>query len=142
MDYFVGQKAEISKTITETDVYNFAGVCGDFNPVHVNVSEAEKSIFKNRVAHGALVSSFISTVLGMYLPGPGTIYLSQKCDFLKPVYFNDTITAKVEICSIDIRGKARLRTQVYNQREEMVIDGEAIVKLPKKPNKIITKETE
>ena len=75
MKLIVGQNASFSKTITESDVYNFAGLVGDFNDVHINQVAAEKSMFGKRIAHGMLVGSFISTVLGMYLPGPGTIYL-------------------------------------------------------------------
>ena len=93
----IGQKASFSKTITEGDVYSFAGLVGDFNSVHVNLIEAEKSMFGKRIAHGMLVGSFISTVLGMYLPGPGTIYLEQNCKFKNPVFMGDTITATVTV---------------------------------------------
>lgn len=130
MNYSIGQTAHFSKTISETDVYNFAGICGDFNPVHINKVEAEKSIFGKPVVHGALVASFISTAIGMYLPGPGTIYMKQESKFLRPVYFGDTITAMVEIVSIDERNRATLKTQVINQKNECVIDGTALVKLP------------
>lgn len=132
MNFSIGQIAQFSKTISETDVYNFAGICGDFNPVHVNKVEAEKSIFGKQVVHGALVASLISTAIGMYLPGPGTIYMKQESKFLRPVYFGDTVTAIVEIVSIDERQRATLRTQVINQRNECVIDGTALVKLPDK----------
>lgn len=128
----VGQKASFGKTITETDIYNYAGICGDFNPVHVNKKEAEKSIFGRQVAHGMLVSSFISTVLGMYLPGPGTIYMGQNLKFLAPVYVGDTVTAEVEIVEISEKGNAKLLTNIMNQEGKVVISGEAYVKLPKK----------
>lgn len=130
MKYYIGQSAEISKTITETDVYNFAGICGDFNSLHVNAVMAEKSIFGKRVVHGALISSFISTVLGMYLPGEGTIYLRQEVNYRKPVYFEDTITARVVIQEILENGNAILETYVLNQKGERVLDGTAVVKLP------------
>jgi 3-hydroxybutyryl-CoA dehydratase len=131
MDYYLEQSKSFSKTITECDVYNFAGICGDFNPVHINKEEAKKSIFKGQVAHGMLVSSFISTVLGMYLPGPGTIYLKQTLSFKKPVYIGDTITAKVIIKDINNeKGIAKLNTIVVNQEKVVVVEGEAIVKLP------------
>jgi 3-hydroxybutyryl-CoA dehydratase len=129
VSFYVGETASFSKTITESDVYLFAGICGDFNSIHVNKVKAELSRFEKQVVHGALVNSFISTVLGMKLPGEGTIYMSQNSKFLKPVYFNDTITAKIEI--VEINGsKALLKTQVYNQNDELVIDGEAKVLLP------------
>ena len=77
MNITVGQSASFSKTISEYDVYGFAGIVGDYNSVHVNKIEAKNSIFGERIAHGMLVASLISTVLGMKLPGPGTVYLEQ-----------------------------------------------------------------
>lgn len=129
MNYYVGQIASITKTISESDVYLFAGICGDFNPVHVNAISAEQSRFGKRVVHGALVSAFVSTVLGMKLPGEGTIYLSQYSKFVKPVYIEDTITAIAEISEIDDK-KAKLLTTVKNQSDEIVLEGEAYVILP------------
>lgn len=130
MNYSIGQKASFSKTISEVDVYNFAGICGDFNPVHVNKIEAEKSLFGKQVAHGLLVSSFISTVLGMYLPGPGTIYMSQSLKFIAPVYFGDTISVEAEILDISEKRNAKIKTTITNQDGTIVVDGEAYVKLP------------
>lgn len=132
MEFQIGQSATFSKTITETDVYGFAGISGDFNPVHINRMEAEKSVFGKRVAHGILAASFISTVLGMYLPGPGTIYTKQELKFCRPVFIDDTVTARVEITEISDRGRARLKTQVFNQNGECVLDGMAEVVLPGK----------
>lgn len=126
----IGQKASFSKTISEHDVYLFAGLVGDFNTVHVNAIDAEKSIFGNRIAHGMLVGGLISSVLGMKLPGPGTIYLEQKLEFKKPVFFGDTVTAIVHVDKIINleKGIYRLCTSVINQNSEIVIDGYAIVK--------------
>lgn len=129
MDFFVGQSASTSKTITEYDVYSFAGICGDFNPFHVDKVEAEKSRFGGRIAHGALVVSFVSSVLGTKLPGNGTIYLSQDSKFVKPVYIGDTITAEVVIQKIEEK-KATLMTIVKNQNGEIVVTGSAKVILP------------
>ena len=89
----IGQSASFSKTISEYDVYSFAGIVGDFNPIHINSVEGEKSIFKSRIVHGMLAGSFISTVLGMKLPGEGTVYLEQNLKFKLPVFFGDTIDA-------------------------------------------------
>ena len=130
MEYKPGQKASFSKTITESDVYGFAGLTGDFNPLHVNEERAKKMQFGERIAHGMLSASFLSTVIAMYLPGPGTIYMGQEVRFLKPVKFNDTITAIVEIAELLEKGRARLHTYVENQRDETVVDGYALVKLP------------
>ncbi|MEQ3338113.1 MaoC family dehydratase [Clostridium butyricum] len=131
MNYYLNQSQSFSKTITEYDIYTFAGISGDFNPIHVNREKAKDSIFNGQIAHGILVSSFISTVIGMYLPGPGTIYLKQSLNFRKPVYIGDTITASVSIKEIEENKKiAKLYTIVTNQNNLMVLDGEAVVKLP------------
>ena len=128
----VGDSATFSKTISESDVYMYAGISGDFNPAHINAVEAEKGIFKERIAHGMLTASFISTVLGTSLPGPGTIYLSQELSFKRPVKFGDTIEAKVEVIEkIEEKNRLVLRTTCTNQHGEIVIDGKAMVMPPK-----------
>lgn len=132
MEFYVGQKACINRLITEELVNQFAEVSGDYNPVHIDEDVAKNSIFGRKIAHGALVSSFISTVLGMHLPGSGTIYLKQESKFLKPVYINDVVTATAEIVEINEKHNAIIKTIVTNQDDVVVIDGEAIVKLPKK----------
>lgn len=131
--YRIGEKAEFSKTISESDVYLFAGITGDMNPVHINTIEAEQSFAKKRIVHGALVSGIISTVIGMKLPGPGTIYMEQDSKFIKPVFLGDTITATVEIQEIlnDTKGILKLCTTVMNQNKEIVLSGFAIVMAPK-----------
>ncbi len=125
MKYEIGQKASFSKTITESDIYGFAGITGDLNPAHVNEEAASKTMFKHRIAHGILLVGFISTVLGQKLPGEGTIYLSQQAKFLKPVYIGDTITAFAEVVEIRPKGRLLLHTYIMNQNGEMVVDGEA-----------------
>ncbi len=132
-DIKVGDKASISKTITEHDIYTYAGLVGDFNPVHVNEEEARKTMFGGRIAHGMLVAGFISTVLGTGLPGAGTIYLEQSLKFLAPVRIGDTVTAEVEVIEkFDEKKRMRLRTRVYNQDGKVVVDGEALVMLYEK----------
>lgn len=125
-----GQSASISKTISEADVYTFAGVVGDFNGAHVNAVAAEKSIFKKRIAHGMLVGGLISAVLGTKLPGEGTIYLEQNLKFKRPVYFGDTVTATATVDKIinAEKGIYHLDTVVTNQHGENVIEGYAVVK--------------
>lgn len=128
----IGDYAEFEKTITETDVYLFAGISADFNPVHINTIEANKSIFKGRVVHGILTSGLISAVLGTRLPGIGTIYMSQNIKFLKPVYINDTIKASVKAKKlIAEKNIAIFETICTNQNGEIVIEGEATVMPPK-----------
>ncbi|QBP41228.1 MaoC family dehydratase [Paenisporosarcina antarctica] len=127
-DLKIGDKASLSKTISESDIYQFAGITGDFNPLHVDAEYAKKSIFSERIAHGILTAGFISSVLAMKLPGSDTIYLSQNLIFRAPVRIGDTVIAEVEIIEKrDDKKIIRLRTQVRNQRDEIVIDGEAIV---------------
>lgn len=131
MSYKVGTKASFSKTIAECDVYGFAGIIGDFNPLHVNAAEAEEMLFGRRIVHGMLTASFLSTVIASRMSGPGTIYMEQNSRFLKPVFFGDTITAEVEITELLEKGRARLKTTVVNQDGVVVVDGTALVKLPK-----------
>ncbi len=128
----VGDSASFAKTVTEADVVLFAGVSGDLNPAHVNAQEAEKGMFKQRIAHGMLSASFISTVLAMSLPGPGTIYLSQELRFTKPVFFGDTVTATCTVIEkIDAKNRLKLETVVRNQHGDVVIEGGATVMPPK-----------
>lgn len=129
-DFKIGQSGSFSKTLTQTDVYMYAGICGDFNPVHVNEVEAGKSIFGKQVVHGMLSASLISTVIGTIMPGKGSIYLGQNLKFVKPVFFGDTITAVVTIIGIDdYKNILELQTQEFNQNNELVVDGTARVKI-------------
>ncbi|MEA4926464.1 MAG: MaoC family dehydratase [Syntrophomonadaceae bacterium] len=128
----VGETASFTKSVTEFDVYSFAGVTGDMNPVHINTEFAGESVFGQRIAHGILSIGFISNVLGTQLPGPGAIYLKQECAFLKPVFIGDTISATVEVTRKDeAKNRVWLRTYCTNQRQEVVVDGEALM-MPKK----------
>jgi len=128
----LNQSETFRKTISESDVYLFAGITGDTNPAHIDEVYANSTRFGKRIAHGLLVSSFISTVLGTKLPGPGTIYISQSLNFKAPVYIGDTIEAKVTVKEI-IKEKNRviLLTEIYNQNQELVVTGEAMVLAPK-----------
>lgn len=131
-DLTIGLKKSFTKTITETDVYLFAGISGDINPAHINEEYAKETSFKHRIAHGILSSGLISAVLGVHLPGPGTIYISQSLNFLAPVYIGDTVTATVEVKEIiKDRNKAVLITYCTNQEGITVIKGEAVVLPPK-----------
>lgn len=128
----VGDSASFTKTVSEHDVYTYAGVSGDFNPAHVNEVEAQKGMFGKRIAHGMLSAGFISTVLGTQLPGPGTIYMGQELRFTKPVFFGDTITATVTVAElIPEKNRAILDTVCTNQNGEVVIKGKAAVMPPK-----------
>ena len=128
----VGDCAEFSKTVSESDVYLFAGVTGDLNPAHIDQCYAEKTHFKTRIAHGMLGAGFISAVIGTRLPGPGTIYLNQTLEFLAPVNIGDTITARVMVTDILSEKKhVQLETTCVNQHGEKVLDGRAMVSPPR-----------
>lgn len=126
----VGDTASFSKTITESDVSNYAGITGDFNPVHIDQEYAKNSFFKDRIVHGMLSAGLISAVLGTKLPGPGAIYLSQDLKFIKPVKINDTITAKVEVTERKPERKILiLKTTCSNQNDVEVLTGNAEIML-------------
>jgi 3-hydroxybutyryl-CoA dehydratase len=133
----IGESAEVQKTISESDVYLYAGITGDFNPAHVNEEYAKRTHFKTRIAHGMLTAGLISTLLGNMLPGPGTIYLGQTLNFLAPVYIGDTICARVEITEIlPEKNRVKLKTTCINQEELTVLEGEALVSAPKSQKNI------
>ena len=128
----VGDAAEFSKTVTETDIYLYAGITGDLNPAHINEAYAKNTFFKTRIAHGMFTAGFISNLLGMQLPGPGTIYLKQSLSFLAPVRFGDTVTARAEVVVVLAeKNRVRLKTTCTNQDGTVVLDGEAWVSPPK-----------
>ena len=132
----IGQSASFTKTITETDVVLFGGITGDLNPAHFNEEYAKNTFFKGRIAHGMLCASFISTVLGMHLPGPGTIYMKQDLKFLAPVQFNDTVTATCTVKEINKeKNRVVMDCKVVNQEGKDVIVGDALVSPPKPPKK-------
>lgn len=129
----IGDSANFTKTVTESDVVNFAGISGDFNPAHVDETSAKKGMFGKRIAHGMLSAGFISTVLGTQLPGPGTIYMSQELKFTKPVFFGDTITATATVIERnEDKNRIKLETVCTNQNGDVVISGFATVLPPKK----------
>ena len=129
--YTVGQSASVTKTISESDVYLFAGITGDLNPAHTNEVYAGGTRFGHRIAHGMLSAGLISAVLGTQLPGPGSIYMGQTLKFVAPVYFGDTITATATITSLDPeKNRAVLSTVVTNQDGKTITVGEAKLLLP------------
>ena len=128
----IGDSASFTKTVTETDVYLYAGITGDLNPAHVNEAAASQTMFKGRIAHGMLTAGFVSAVLGTQLPGPGTIYLGQEMKFKKPVHFHDTITATCTVSEmLTEKNIVKLTTVCTNQNGEVVLDGIATVMPPK-----------
>ena len=131
-EFNVGDTASMSKTVTETDVILFAGITGDFNPLHVNEEFAKKSKFGKRLVHGCFSSGLISAVLGMKLPGPGALYAGQTVKFVKPTFIGDTLTATATIAEKYTKKDGalkflRIETVVSNQDGVVVTDGEATI---------------
>ncbi|MEH7381652.1 MaoC family dehydratase [Bacillus sp. JJ1533] len=129
--YYVGQTASCSKTITETDINLFAGLSGDFNPIHIEDEYAKKTRYKKRIAHGLLTSSLLSQLLGVHLPGKGSVYMEQTIRFTAPVFIGDTITAMATIqeCNRE-KNRVKLLTECHNQKGELVLTGTAVMMVP------------
>ncbi len=117
--------------VTEQMGIEFAGVSGDTNPVHLNQDYAAATRFGAKIAHGMLIGSFISNVIGTRMPGEGSIYMKQEMTFLRPVYYGDRVTVEVAMKALQKdRNRAVLSTDCYNQKGEKVLAGEALV-MPK-----------
>ena len=124
----IGDEAFDEKTITKEDVQSFADVTGDHNPVHLDESFAQNTLFKKCIVHGMFSASLISKVIGTQLPGYGSIYLNQTLNFKRPVYLGDTITTVVSVKDIVLEKKTLiLNTYCANQNGKVVLDGEATV---------------
>ena len=129
-DLSVGMTAVFAKTITEADIVLFAGISGDINPVHLNHEFATETMFEGRIAHGMLTASFISTVIGTKLPGPGAIYLKQSLNFKAPVRAGDTVRARVTIREIIEEKRRVVLDTIVTAGDTVVLDGEALILVP------------
>ncbi len=128
-DIKVGDEASLTRTITEVHIVNYAGLTGDWNPVHADAEHAAQSMFGERIAHGMLVAGLISAVLGTQLPGPNSIYLGQDLSFVAPVKIGDTVKVTVTVTEKrDEKRIIKLRTTATNQRGQTVLDGTAVTK--------------
>lgn len=128
----LGATAFFTKTVTESDICTFAGVTGDFNPAHMNQVGAANMDLPGRIAHGALSSGLISAALGTKMPGQGCLYMSQTSKFIRMVRIGDTLIVRLEVIEkIDEKKRVKIKTEVFNQRDELVVTGEALM-LPKK----------
>ena len=121
------------RTITDADIVMFAGISGDINPVHLNHEFAKDTMFEGRIAHGMLSASYISTVIGTRLPGPGCIYVKQALRFKGPVKAGDTVTARVTVAKLIPEKKFVELQTICMVGEKVVIDGEATVMVPQRP---------
>ena len=132
-DLVLGMEASVSNTVTMADIETFAGVSGDYNPVHMDPEFASKTIFKQVIAHGLLTASYISTVFGMKMPGPGAIYVSQTLNFKAPVKVGDEVLARVIVVDL-MPAKNRARFDCFcTVRGKLVLDGEANMMVPARP---------
>ncbi|MDR2076951.1 MAG: MaoC family dehydratase [Desulfovibrio sp.] len=126
----VGEKASFSKTVTEADIHSFSAVTADFNPIHVDeVYATTSSLGKKmggRIAQGMLSASLFSTLVGMYIPGKGALYVSQSCYFKRPVKIGDTLRAECEVMEKMEKNRIRMATRCINQNGDIVVEGEAI----------------
>ena len=130
-DFKVGDFNEFTKTITETDVVMFAGIVNDFNPLHMDETYAKTTMFGTRIAHGALVESYLSGVTGQLL-GMGSIHVSHTMGFPAPTRIGDTITARAEIKEIIYdRRRVVVHQTCTNQDGVIVAEGETIGKVAK-----------
>jgi 3-hydroxybutyryl-CoA dehydratase len=128
----VGQAAQTGRTVTEADVLMFGAASGDMNPVHFDAGFAAGTRFEERIAHGMLTAGHISALIGMRLPGPGTIYVSQSLEFKRPVKLGATVTTRVEVKALDERrGFVTLATSCEVEGRT-VLTGEAVVMVAKK----------
>ena len=138
MPYYIdelkpGMSASFTKTVSESDVQKFGEVSGDMNPVHFDEEYARATMFKGRIAHGVLSASYISTVLGMQMPGPGTIFMNVSCRFRAPVRIGETVTATCTIREVNQERRRVIFDCICKVGEKTVVDGEALVMAPERP---------
>jgi acyl dehydratase len=133
----VGDTAQFAKTVTEADVAMFCAISGDFDPIHVDDEWARRTPFGRRIAHGILSMALLSTVAGMISRravergsrGTSVSMGYDRIRFLKPVFIGDTLTARYTVQQVDAEaGRSRSKVEVHNQRHELVVVGEHLMK--------------
>ncbi|NPC55635.1 MaoC family dehydratase [Caenimonas soli] len=129
----VGDSESFTRTVTETDIQLFAGMTGDFNPIHTDIEYAKTSRFGQRVAHGPIALSLVAYLVGMRLPGPGTILLRQDARYLAPVFIGDTITVTLTVVEKAPKGRVVMDASYVNQRGETVIESQVEGLPPRAP---------
>lgn len=128
MDIKIGNKAIETKIFDENSVRLFAELTGDTNPIHFDKEYAALTVFKKPIVHGPLVLTLVTTLFARELPGPGSVYLSHEMKFTKPVFYNDEITAILEVTDITPKGHILINTICINQDKEVVFEGIARLK--------------
>jgi 3-hydroxybutyryl-CoA dehydratase len=128
----VGMSAQSSRTVTEADILAFAAASGDMNPVHFDEAYAATTRFETRIAHGMLTAGHVSALIGMRLPGPGAVYVSQALQFRRPVKIGATVATRVEVIALDAaRGFVTLST-ACSVEGKAVLTGEAVAMVAKR----------
>ncbi|MEQ8435210.1 MAG: MaoC family dehydratase [Oceanicaulis sp.] len=130
----IGQSAEITRLVDEAAVQKFAEVSGDFNPLHMDEAYASRSAFRGRIAHGALVASYVSCVLGNHLPGPGAVFAGMSMRFERPVRIGDTVICRATVTDVDVKARRVKLACVCEVDGEtcMAADAEVIVRKRRK----------
>ena len=124
--FTIGEESRLTRQISDDDIHAFANLIGDHNPIHINDEYASGTRFGKRIAHGLLIASLISNVLGNDLPGPGAIYIEQHLNFLAPIYIDEKVTVTVKVIDWNsIKGHVKLVTNIFNQDNVQVISGQA-----------------
>ena len=136
-DLEIGTEGRFTKQLTERDIVLFGETSGDINPVHFDAEYAATTLFETRIAHGMWSASLISTVIGIVMPGPGSIYVSQDLNFKRPVRIGDTLTAVLTVKrKIEITQYVILDCKVINQNDEVVTQGKATVMPPRNSDEL------
>lgn len=129
----IGDFAEKEDVIAYENAIQFAEITGDNNPIHFETQEACQSRYGKPIAHGMILAGLISGVIGKSMPGFGCVYESQRLSFVRPVFYGDSITTRITVADIEIsRNRVTLKTECYNQKKELVLEGEAVVLPPKR----------
>lgn len=126
----VGMEASHAKIINFDDIQQFADLSGDDNPVHLCPDFAAATVFKERIAHGILTASLLSTVIGTKLPGPGCIYVSQSLNFRAPVWIGDEVVATARISELVEKRRRAIFSCDCVVNGKTVLDGEAVIQVP------------
>lgn len=134
-DLEVGMTATYDRVVTEDMIEQFAEVSGDFNPLHLDESYAQETMFKGRIAHGILSAGFISKIFGTVMPGKGSVYISQTLRFLAPVRIGDTVSTTVEVMEINTEKKRVSFKSRCRVDRTVVIDGDALIMVPSRQSK-------
>ena len=132
-DLEVGMQADYARIVEDEDILAFAQITGDNNPLHLDPDYAAGTMFKERIAHGMLTASYLSTIFGTRLPGPGCIYVSQSLSFRGPVRIGDEVTAKVVLSELIAAKKRAIFACDCSVGSKTVLQGEAVLMVPSRP---------